>query len=269
MTLPFVFKALFCHMPSSSRERHKAFQYCAILIQCRGNSRVHMSEVGVQGRAGAVIFRLVVLSAAGLLGGGAEWSESSSSSVTLLPAALVYWRLDGGHDRSTVIAGGRIDRAIASRADVGAELNADIPAAPESLIAAEKQGIPAEPPPKKGTQEQRSVDNLYDPFETPGEQPEDVEEYDPWEPVNVAIFNFNRKVDKYLLKPVATVYDKVMPDQVELGIRRFLHNVRFVPRLLNNVFQGKFKGAGIEMGRFLVNSTLGLAGFIEIGRAHV
>ena len=225
-----------------------------------------MSEDGVQGRAGAVIFRLLVLSAAGLLGGCAEWSESSSSSVTLMPSALVSLRLDDGHDRSTVIAGGRIDRAIASRADVGAELNADIPAAPESLIAAEKQGIPAEPPPKKGTQEQRSVDNLYDPFETPGEQPEDVEEYDPWEPVNVAIFNFNRKVDKYLLKPVATVYDKVMPDQVELGIRRFFHNVRFVPRLLNNVFQGKLKGAGIEMGRFLVNSTLGLAGFIDFAK---
>ncbi|MBA2251843.1 MAG: VacJ family lipoprotein, partial [Nitrospirales bacterium] len=116
------------------------------------------------------------------------------------------------------------------------------------------------------TQEERSVDDLYDPFQKPGEQSEQVEEYDPWEPFNVAIFNFNRKVDKYVLKPVATVYDKVIPDEIELGIRRFFHNARFMPRLLNNLFQGKFKGAGLEMGRFLVNSTVGLAGYLDFAK---
>jgi phospholipid-binding lipoprotein MlaA len=253
-------------MPQSSPERHKAFQYCAILIECRGIQGAYVEVGGVQRRAGAVIFRLLILSAAGLLAGCAEWSESSSSSLTLVPSASISLGLRDGDDRSPVIAGEQMDRAIAVGSDVDAERSSDIPAAPAPLITAEKEGTGPEPPPKKGTQEQRSVDNLYDPFETPGEQPEQVEEYDPWEPFNVAIFNFNRKVDKYVLKPVATVYDKVLPDDVELSIRRFFHNVRFMPRLLNNVFQGKFKGAGIEMGRFLVNSTLGLAGFLDFAK---
>ena len=51
---------------------------------------------------------------------------------------------------------------------------------------------------------------------------------------------------------------------MEVGVSNFFYNLRFPPRFLNNVFQGKIKGAGVEMGRFLVNSTLGLAGFLDI-----
>jgi phospholipid-binding lipoprotein MlaA len=217
----------------------------------------------VQGRAGAVICRLLLLSAAGLLAGCAEWSESSSSSLTVMPSASISLGTGDADDRTPVIDGGQIDRATAVGSAVDAALSADIPTA---LIIAEKERTRAEPPPKQGTQEERSIDDLYDPFQKPGEQSEQVEEYDPWEPFNVAIFNFNRKVDKYVLKPVATVYDKVIPDEIELGIRRFFHNVRFMPRLLNNLFQGKFKGAGIEMGRFLVNSTVGLAGYLDFAK---
>ena len=211
----------------------------------------------------AVMCTLGVLAAAGMLAGCAEWSESSSSSLALMASSSISLG-PGDGDRSRVIDG-EIDRAIAlgSHADADAEMSADIPAA---LITAAKERTRAEPSPKQGTPEERSVDDVYDPFEKPGEQSEQVEEFDPWEPFNVAIFNFNRKVDKYVLKPVAKVYDKVIPDEIELGIRRFFHNARFMPRLLNNVFQGKFKGAGLEMGRFLVNSTLGLAGYLDFAK---
>ncbi|MBI3603240.1 MAG: VacJ family lipoprotein, partial [Nitrospirae bacterium] len=108
-------------------------------------------------------------------------------------------------------------------------------------------------------------DEPYDPF-----QKEDgggaVDEYDPWEPFNKVMFSFNRKVDEYVLKPVATVYDKVMPDPLELGFRNAFHNIRFAPRFFNNLFQGKFKGAGIEAGSFLANSTLGVAGFFNFSK---
>ena len=220
----------------------------------------------MQGRGGAVICRLLLLSAAGFLAGCAEWSEPSSSSLMLMPSASISLVPGDGDDLSPVIDGGQIDRATALGSDVNVELSADIPAAPAALIAAKKERTRAERPPQQGTQEERSVDDLYDPFQKPGEQEDEVEEYDPWEPFNVAIFNFNRKVDKYVLKPVAKVYDKVIADEIELGIRRFFHNVRFMPRLLNNLFQGKFKGAGIEMGRFLVNSTLGLAGYLDFAK---
>ncbi|MEO8046459.1 MAG: VacJ family lipoprotein [Nitrospirota bacterium] len=109
--------------------------------------------------------------------------------------------------------------------------------------------------------------------ETPPDEPLDPfaradegagEEYDPWEPVNANIFEFNLKVDRYVLKPVAKGYDFVMPDLVQVGISNIFTNLRFAPRFLNNVFQGKIKGAGIEVGRFLINSTVGLAGFFDL-----
>ncbi len=94
------------------------------------------------------------------------------------------------------------------------------------------------------------------------------EEYDPWEPMNANIFEFNRQVDRFVLKPVAKGYNFVMPDLVQVGISNIFSNLRFAPRFLNNVFQGKLKGAGIEMGRFLINSTVGLAGFFDLAK-HV
>jgi phospholipid-binding lipoprotein MlaA len=94
------------------------------------------------------------------------------------------------------------------------------------------------------------------------------EEYDPLEPVNTSIFEFNRQVDRFVLKPVAKGYNFIMPDLVQVGISNIFYNLRFAPRFLNNVFQGKVKGAGIEVGRFLVNSTVGVAGFFDVAK-HV
>lgn len=55
-----------------------------------------------------------------------------------------------------------------------------------------------------------------------------------------------------------------MPDVAQVGVSNFFYNLRFVPRFVNNIFQGKVTGAGVEMGRFLVNSTLGVAGFLDV-----
>ena len=123
--------------------------------------------------------------------------------------------------------------------------------------------------------EKPAADQLQAPvsrLETPPVEPLDPfagaeegngEEYDPWEPVNSNIFEFNLKVDRYVLKPVAKGYNFIMPDLVQVGISNIFTNLRFGPRFLNNVFQGKVKGAGIELGRFLINSTVGLAGFFD------
>ena len=94
------------------------------------------------------------------------------------------------------------------------------------------------------------------------------EEYDPWESMNTNIFEFNRQVDRFVLKPVAKGYNFVMPDLVQVGISNIFSNIQFAPRFLNNVFQGKVKGAGIELGRFLINSTVGVAGFFDVAK-HV
>jgi len=107
-------------------------------------------------------------------------------------------------------------------------------------------------------------DEPLDPFAKAGE--EVGEEYDPWEPMNTGIFEFNRQMDRFVLKPVAKGYNFIMPDLAQVGVSNFFYNIRFGPRFLNNIFQGKVKGAGIELGRFLINSTVGIAGFFDVAK---
>ena len=107
------------------------------------------------------------------------------------------------------------------------------------------------------------AEELFDPF---AKADEEGEEYDPWEPFNIFMFEFNRKLDKYALKPVAQGYDFVIPDFVQVGISNMFYNLRFPQRFLNNVFQGKVKGASIEVGRFLLNTTVGYAGFLDLAK---
>jgi len=117
--------------------------------------------------------------------------------------------------------------------------------------------VPSSPP---GTQ----PDEPLDPFAKAGEGA--GEEYDPWEPMNTGIFEFNRQMDRFVLKPVAKGYNFIMPDLAQVGVSNFFYNIRFGPRFLNNIFQGKVKGAGIELGRFLINSTVGIAGFFDVAK---
>jgi phospholipid-binding lipoprotein MlaA len=119
--------------------------------------------------------------------------------------------------------------------------------------------VPA-PSPPPDTQS----DDTLDPFAKADEGA--GEEYDPLEPLNTSVFEFNRQMDRFVLKPVAKGYNFITPDLVQVGVSNFFYNIRFAPRFLNNVFQGKVKGAGIELGRFLVNSTVGVAGFFDVAK---
>jgi phospholipid-binding lipoprotein MlaA len=140
--------------------------------------------------------------------------------------------------------------------------SATMPALPRVMSGSEpdkaphREGVPALPVKAHGR------DEYEDPFAQRDETTAG-EDNDPWEPFNMVMFEFNRRVDKYALKPVAQAYNFLLPDAVQVGIDNFFRNVRFVPRLLNNLFQAKAKGAGIEMGRFLINSTVGIAGFFD------
>ena len=109
-----------------------------------------------------------------------------------------------------------------------------------------------------------SSDEPLDPFAKPGE--EAIEEYDPWEPLNTKFFEFNRQLDRWVLKPVAKGYNAVVPNIVQVGISNIFYNSRVTPRYLNNIFQGNFKGAGIEVGRFLINTTVGIGGFFDVAQ---
>ena len=89
------------------------------------------------------------------------------------------------------------------------------------------------------------------------------EEYDPWEPFNEKMFALNRNLDRFVLKPVAYAYNIVMPEPWQVMIANGFDNIKFVPRMVNNLLQGKWGGAGRELGRFLINSTAGIGGLFD------
>jgi len=91
----------------------------------------------------------------------------------------------------------------------------------------------------------------------------DAEEYDPWESFNEKMFTFNRNVDKYVLKPIAYVYNLIMPEPWQVMIANGFDNIKFVPRFVNNLLQAKWGGASRELGRFLINSTFGIGGLFD------
>ncbi|MEM9623084.1 MAG: VacJ family lipoprotein [Pseudomonadota bacterium] len=88
---------------------------------------------------------------------------------------------------------------------------------------------------------------------------------DPWQGMNRAVFKFNDFTDRYLLKPVAQGYVKVLPGVVRQGIGNFFTNLGTPAVALNQLLQGKPKDALSDTGRFFVNTTIGLGGFIDVG----
>lgn len=91
-----------------------------------------------------------------------------------------------------------------------------------------------------------------------------LDEDDPLEAFNTKMFAFNLRVDQWVLRPIAVGYDFIMPNAAQRGISNALKNLGFISRLLNSAFQGKMGGAGREMGRFVINSTAGIAGLVEV-----
>src|SRR5712671_4510482 len=74
------------------------------------------------------------------------------------------------------------------------------------------------------------------------------------------MFSFNYNMDRYVLKPVAKGYNFVMPDRLQQMIDSGFDNLLVVQRVVNNLLQGRPLGATAELGRFLINSTLGIWG---------
>lgn len=83
---------------------------------------------------------------------------------------------------------------------------------------------------------------------------------DPWEGFNRGIFWFNEKVDIYFLRPVAVGWDFVMPDMVQTSIRNVFANARFPIIFVNDLLQVKPIEAGEDLGRFVLNTTVGIGG---------
>lgn len=92
-------------------------------------------------------------------------------------------------------------------------------------------------------------------------------DYDPWEPFNDKMFTFNHDyLDVYVLKPAAKGYDVIIGDGEKQIIHNMFDNIGFPKRFVNSVLQGKLDGAGRELARFLINSTLGGVGMTDVAK---
>jgi len=87
---------------------------------------------------------------------------------------------------------------------------------------------------------------------------------DTLEPVNRVSFDFNETLDEYILKPIAEPYAKYMPEIYRAGITNFFDNLTYLNVVLNSFLQGKFGQGLSDSARFIVNSTIGIAGLNDI-----
>ena len=137
--------------------------------------------------------------------------------------------------------------AAAQQVDPATQAELDVPTQAELDYAA----IYGEPP----------YNPVYDDtLPAPAQMPSS---YDPWEGLNRRVHTFNNAVDRTIAKPLAKAYVKVVPRPVRLGVSNFFHNLGQPVSALNALLQGKPGQAAQSLGRFVINSTLGIGGIFD------
>jgi phospholipid-binding lipoprotein MlaA len=106
----------------------------------------------------------------------------------------------------------------------------------------------------------------------PADDPEALQEFrennDPFEPTNRVMFEVNEAIDKAVLQPIAEAYRDLLPQPVRSGIRNVLGNLRTPTILTGDLLQGNLTRARETLGRFIVNSTIGIGGIVDVGRRY-
>ena len=92
-------------------------------------------------------------------------------------------------------------------------------------------------------------------------EPSDIKEC--WEGFNRASFTLNQGLDKIIFKPVASMY-RTLPMPIKSGVSNSLDNLSNVLTIPNNILQGEFRKAGVNSGRFIINTTIGVLGLIDV-----
>jgi len=91
---------------------------------------------------------------------------------------------------------------------------------------------------------------------------------DPFYYINKGVYHVNDKLYFWMLKPVASVWKAVIPEFARVSLKNFFYNLRFPIRFVNCALQGKGKKAEAELTRFLMNTTIGLAGFLNPAKKY-
>jgi phospholipid-binding lipoprotein MlaA len=113
------------------------------------------------------------------------------------------------------------------------------------------------------TSTQLTDEQVNTPAQTADEAQPEVK--DPYEHFNRSAFAFNDKLDIYILKPIATFYNAIMPRPLNQGIHNFFLNIGNLPNIANDILQFNFYQMANDMWRFGINSTIGIGGLFDIG----
>lgn len=100
--------------------------------------------------------------------------------------------------------------------------------------------------------------------EASSEVAEETDDVDPLEGFNRSMYSFNEAVDDYIAEPVTKVYKWISPEFVQTGISNFYDNFKGISVVLNDFLQGKITQGSQDTGRFLLNTTVGLAGLFDV-----
>ncbi len=92
---------------------------------------------------------------------------------------------------------------------------------------------------------------------------------DPWEGLNRSMYKFNYEVDRFVLLPVVTGYEKAVPGFARTGVSNFFGNLREIRTFYNCILQAKGKKSLVTLGRFVTNSTIGIGGLFDPASAFV
>lgn len=88
--------------------------------------------------------------------------------------------------------------------------------------------------------------------------------YDPWEKLNRFTYRFNARFDDHVFLPVANGYRRVLPSPVRVGIHNFFSNLAEIQSIVNYAVQLRWINGGRNIGRFVINSTIGIGGLLDI-----
>lgn len=91
---------------------------------------------------------------------------------------------------------------------------------------------------------------------------------DPFEPVNRKVHAFNMALDHAILRPAARVYRSVLPAPVRAGVNNFYNNIYMIPTVANDLLQGKWRAASDDAGRFVINTSIGIAGLFDVAKDY-
>lgn len=205
-------------------------------------------------RAPSQALGLCLVLAVASLGCASAQARSDAAPPPSSADSLLNDPLDPGADSAAAVAG---DSPAQQDAGEQAETTTGIAAPDEDTADAQVR-----------TAAERDFDALYGPYDPVADptlpaaaQMPGV--YDPWERYNRSMHRFNNAVDRSVARPLARFYVAVTPRPVRLGVSNFFSNLGQPVTAVNALLQGKPGQAGQAMGRFVLNTTLGIAGIFD------